>query len=44
MIKDTKAEELESKGLYRRAAQCWGEVVKKCQTDTEREVAINKLN
>ncbi|OSK24064.1 protein PerC (Protein bfpW) [Escherichia coli M056] len=37
MIHDSKAEELESKGLYRRAAARWAEVMRLVDTDKERE-------
>ncbi|HAW5768682.1 TPA: PerC family transcriptional regulator, partial [Escherichia coli] len=37
MIHDSKAEELEAKGLYRRAAARWAEVMQLVNTDKERE-------
>ncbi|EKY6639703.1 PerC family transcriptional regulator [Escherichia coli] len=37
MIRDSKAEELEAKGLYRRAAARWAEVMQLVNTDKERE-------
>lgn len=37
MIKDSKAEELEAKGLYRRAAARWMEVMLLCTEDDDRE-------
>ncbi|ELO5002926.1 PerC family transcriptional regulator [Escherichia coli] len=37
MICDSKAEELEAKGLYRRAAARWAEVMQLVNTDKERE-------
>lgn len=37
MIHDSKAEELEAKGLYRRAAARWAEVMQRVNTDKERE-------
>lgn len=37
MIRDSKAEELETKGLYRRAAARWAEVMQLVNTDKERE-------
>ena len=42
MIKDRKAEELESKGLYRRAAARWAEVMMLADGDKEREHAANR--
>lgn len=38
MIKDRKAEELESKGLYRRAAARWAEVMMLADGDKERNM------
>ncbi len=35
MIHDSKAEELEAKGLYRRAAARWAEVMQLVNTDKE---------
>ncbi|WP_260837317.1 PerC family transcriptional regulator, partial [Escherichia coli] len=44
MIKDSKAEELEAKGLYRRAAARWADVMWLVSTDKEREqVAMRRL-
>lgn len=37
MIKDSKAEELEARGLYRRAAARWAEVMSLVETDKLRE-------
>ena len=37
MVKDIKAEALEAKGLYRRAAARWTEVMLMCSDDNERE-------
>ncbi|HBH4973332.1 TPA: PerC family transcriptional regulator [Escherichia coli] len=37
MIHDSKAEELEAKGLYRRAAARWADVMWLVSTDKERE-------
>ncbi len=37
MIHDSKAEELEARGLYRRAAARWAEVMQLVNTDKERE-------
>lgn len=37
MIKDSKAEELEAKGLYRRAAARWADVMWLVSTDKERD-------
>nr|WP_202391396.1 PerC family transcriptional regulator [Escherichia coli] len=37
MIHDEKAEKLESRGLYRRAAARWGEVMMLVEEDKERE-------
>ncbi|HID4130319.1 TPA: PerC family transcriptional regulator [Pluralibacter gergoviae] len=39
VITDKKAEELEAKGLYRRAATRWQEVMMLCAKDDEREQA-----
>ncbi|HAZ3608124.1 TPA: PerC family transcriptional regulator [Escherichia coli] len=44
MIHDSKADELEAKGLYRRAAARWGEVMRLVETDKERaQVAMRRL-
>ena len=37
MVKDSKAEELEAKGLYRRAAARWMDVMNRCAEDGDRE-------
>lgn len=37
MVNDRKAEELEAKGLYRRAATRWQEVMMICAEDDDRE-------
>ena len=37
MVNDSKAEELEAKGLYRRAAARWMEVMLLCTEDDNRE-------
>lgn len=37
MLKDSKAEELEAKGLYRRAATRWGELMRQCHDERQRE-------
>ena len=42
MIRDRKAEELESKGLYRRTAARWAEVMMLADGDKEREHAANR--
>ncbi len=42
MIHDSKAEELEAKGLYRRAATRWAEVMQQVNTDKEREQAVKR--
>lgn len=42
MIRDRKSEELESKGLYRRAAARWAEVMMLADGDKEREHAANR--
>jgi len=44
MISDRTAEELESKGLYRRAASRWLEVFDKCVTEAGREWLRNRRN
>lgn len=44
MISDRTAEELESKGLYRRAASRWLEVFDKCDTEAGREWLRNRRN
>lgn len=42
MIRDSKAEELESKGLYRRAAARWAEVIILADDDKAREQAVKR--
>ncbi|UMR98309.1 PerC family transcriptional regulator [Escherichia coli] len=42
MIQDRTAEELEAKGLYRRAAERWYEVLMLVKTDEEREKVIKR--
>ncbi|HBC1012591.1 TPA: PerC family transcriptional regulator [Escherichia coli] len=42
MITDSIAEELEAKGLYRRAATRWSEVLLLVDTDDEREKVIKR--
>ncbi|EGN0942147.1 TPA: PerC family transcriptional regulator [Escherichia coli] len=42
MIKDSKAEELEARGLYRRAAARWAEVMAQVASDKERELAAKR--
>ncbi|EFH1501319.1 PerC family transcriptional regulator, partial [Escherichia coli] len=42
MIRDSKAEELEAKGLYRRATARWAEVMQLVNTDKEREQAAKR--
>jgi len=37
MVKDNKAEELEAKRLYRRAASRWLEVMEQCVSENDRE-------
>lgn len=37
MVKDSKAEALEAKGLYRRAASRWMDVMVMCTEDDDRE-------
>ncbi|HFD1506871.1 TPA: PerC family transcriptional regulator, partial [Escherichia coli] len=36
MIRDDKAEALENSGLWRRAAERWGELFRQAKTDEER--------
>nr|EIP1106343.1 PerC family transcriptional regulator [Citrobacter freundii] len=36
-VRDSKAEELEAKGLYRRAAARWMDVMQMCTDDDDRE-------
>ena len=40
MVKDSKAEALEAKGLYRRAASRWLEVMAQCTEDDDRDWII----
>ena len=43
MVKDSKAEELEAKKLYRRAASRWLEVLEQCVSENDREwVALRR--
>ncbi|GCV19793.1 transcriptional regulator PchE [Escherichia coli] len=42
MIHDSKAEALEARGLYRRAAERWAEVIRLVNTDKEREQAAKR--
>ncbi len=42
MIKDSKAEALEARGLYRRAAARWAEVMAQVDSDGEREQAAKR--
>ena len=44
MVNDSKAEALEAKGLYRRAASRWLEVFDKCDTEAGREWIRNRHN
>ncbi|WP_311791728.1 MULTISPECIES: PerC family transcriptional regulator [Pantoea] len=44
MVRDAKAEELESKGLYRRAAARWQEVIPLTESDTGRVWLIRRIN
>ncbi|WP_075180620.1 PerC family transcriptional regulator [Pantoea sp. 1.19] len=44
MVNDKMAQELESKGLYRRAASRWLEVFDKCETEAGREWLKNRRN
>lgn len=44
MVNDKKAEELEAKGLYRRAASRWLEVFDKCDTEAGREWIRTRRN
>ncbi|HFS7896803.1 PerC family transcriptional regulator [Klebsiella pneumoniae] len=43
MIKDSKAEELEGKGLYRRASTRWQQVMIICTEEGERELIIQRI-
>lgn len=40
MVNDSKAEALEAKGLYRRAATRWQEVMMLCAEDDDREPVL----
>jgi len=42
MIRDSKAEELEARGLYRRAAERWAEVMMLVDGDKERELVAKR--
>ncbi|EFJ4154940.1 PerC family transcriptional regulator [Escherichia coli] len=42
MIKDSVAQKLEARGLWRRAATRWGEVLINAETDREREEAAKR--
>lgn len=42
VLRDSKAEELETRGLYRRAAARWAEVMLLVDSDTEREQAAKR--
>lgn len=42
MVRDSKAEALEAKGLYRRAAARWAEVMMLVVEDAEREYAAKR--
>lgn len=42
LIRDSKAEKLESLGLYRRAAARWAEVITLVDSDKEREHAVKR--
>ncbi|ELW6127396.1 PerC family transcriptional regulator [Escherichia coli] len=42
MITDSVAQELEARGLWRRAATRWGEVLINAETDREREEAAKR--
>ncbi|MDU6441028.1 MAG: PerC family transcriptional regulator [Pantoea sp.] len=44
MVRDAKAERLESKGLYRRAAARWQEVIPLTESDTGRVWLIRRIN
>ncbi len=44
MVSDKKAEELETKGLYRRAASRWLEVFDNCDTEAGREWNRSRRN
>ncbi|EGK6862574.1 PerC family transcriptional regulator [Salmonella enterica subsp. enterica serovar Glostrup] len=42
MVRDSKAEELEARGLYRRAAERWAEVMMLVDDDRAREQAAKR--
>ncbi|ELW5409808.1 PerC family transcriptional regulator, partial [Escherichia coli] len=42
MVHDDKAEELEAKGLWRRAAERWGELLKQAKSDEERRYVTQR--
>ena len=42
MIHDSKAEALEARGLYRRAAERWAEVIMRVDGDKAREEAAKR--
>ncbi|WP_313382512.1 PerC family transcriptional regulator [Pantoea sp.] len=44
MVRDAKAEELESKGLYRRAAARWQEVIPLTESDAGRVWLIRRVS
>lgn len=44
MIEDSKAESLEARGLYRRAAARWSEVMNLCHSDKERETVRRRCD
>ena len=42
MVHDDKAEELEAKGLWRRAANRWGELLKQAASDEARQYVTDE--
>lgn len=42
MVHDDKAEELEAKGLWRRAANRWGELLKQAASDEARQYVTER--
>ncbi|HHT3665407.1 TPA: PerC family transcriptional regulator [Enterobacter roggenkampii] len=44
MVNDRKAEELEAKGLYRRAATRWRELMSRSYDDRERETYLRRMD
>ena len=44
MVSDSKAEELEAKGLYRRAATRWMEVMNHCAEDEARDWVRRRMD